>query len=127
MAFEVLTDAGRTVDFTVPLYEADGTTAVVLSSGDVVRCKVGRAGTATLDIDSVAATANGSLVTIDTLSPASVTIRFAQGDTSSLRGVYDVEVGMVDDSETAPADAFKPAEQGSLAVRYTMDGDVGLT
>lgn len=128
MAFEVRSPAGRTVDFTVPIFEANGTTAIVLTNTDVVRCKVGR-GTATpdLDIDSVGALSGGSVVTIDTLDPASVTVRLAQADTLSLSGIYDVEVSVVDDSETAPADAIKAAEKGSIGFSPAPGGDVGKT
>jgi hypothetical protein len=128
MAFEVHAYAGRTVDFTVPIFEDDGSTAIVLAASDVVRCKVGR-GTATpdLDIDSVAALSGGSLVTVDTLDPASVTVRLAQADTLSLSGIYDVEVSVVDDSETAPADAIKAAEKGSIGFSPAPAGDIGKT
>ncbi len=128
MAFEVHAYAGRTRDFTVPIFEADGTTSIALVSGDVVRCKVGR-GTATpdLDIDSVAALAGGSFVTIDVLDPASVTVRLAQADTLSLSGIYDVEVSVVDDSETAPADAIKAAEKGSIGFSPAPAGDIAKT
>ena len=126
MAFELKAHANRTQDFTIALFENDGSTAIVLTGTDVVRVKVGRADdTPNLDIDSVGATANGSVVTIDTLNPASVTLRLAQGDTTSLLGLYDVEVSIVDDSETAPADAIKAAEYGSLSVLASQGGDIG--
>ncbi len=128
MSFELKCHANRTQDFTIALFENDGSTALVLAGTDVVRVKVGRAGdTPELDLDSVAATANGSLITIDTLNPASVTLRLGQGDTTGLKGIYDVEVLVVDDSETAPADAIKAAEYGSLSVIVSQAGDVGKT
>ena len=104
-----------------------------LAATDVVRCKIIRSGTVALDLDSVAATSNGSGVTIDEVGDGSathcsVTVRLAQGDTSGLQGIYDVIVGVVDDSETAPADAFKVAERGVLAVSTpAITGDVGKT
>ncbi len=128
MSFEIKCHANRTQDFTIALFENNGTTALVLAATDVVRVKVGQAGaTPTVDIDSVAPTANGSVVTIDTLSPASVTLRLAQGDTASLSGLYDIEVNVTDDSETTPADAIKAAEYGALAVITGQSGDVGKT
>jgi len=67
------------------------------------------------------------VVTVDTLNPASVTVRLAQGDTSDMEGAYDAEVLVVDDSETAPADAIKAAEYGVLHVYPSQSGDVGKT
>ena len=124
MSFEVVSHAGRTVDFTVPLYEADGTTSVTLDTTDVVRVQVSRAGTEVLGLNSTNDTAHSSGITIDSRNPASCTVRFAQGDLSGLQGAYDVEVLVVDDSETAPTDAAKLAEMGVLHVIPTGDGDV---
>lgn len=128
MSFEIRAYAGRTVDFTVPIFEADGSTVIVLTNTDVVRCKVGR-GSATpdLDIDSVGALTGDSIVTIDTLDPASVTVRLAQADTAGLLGIYDIEVSVVDDSETTPADAIKAAEKGSIGFSPAPGGDIGKT
>lgn len=128
MSFSIKCHANRTQDFTITLFENDGSTALVLTATDVVRVKVGRSGdTPDIDIDSIADTANGSRVTIDTLNPASVTLRLAQGDTASLDGIYDIEVLVVDDSETSPADAIKAAEYGVLSVIASQAGDIGKT
>ena len=128
MAFEIKAHANRTQDFTIALFENDGSTTLTLAATDVVRVKIGRAGdTPLLDVDSIAATANGSVVTVDTLNPASVTLRLAQADTLTLKGTYDIEVNVVDDSETDPADAIKAAEYGSLSVIASQSGDVGKT
>jgi|15BtaG_2_1085339.scaffolds.fasta_scaffold01178_6 hypothetical protein len=119
----------RTDDYEFVIYESDKTTAVVLNSGDVVRFKLYRQdGTISLDIDSAAATANGSLVTVDDLDPATVTVRFAQDDTSGLIvGDYDGELLIVDDSETSPLDAIKVAAYGIVKVLKSGSGDVGKT
>jgi len=127
MSFEACVDAGRTVDFTVPIYESDGSTAIVLAATDVVRVKIGRRETVSLDLDSVAATENGSVVTVDETNPASVTVRLAQADTIGLDGAYDCEVSVVDDSEESPADAIKCAEKGVIHFLPSMSGDVGKT
>jgi len=131
MSFEVKAHANRTVDFTVVLKTAGGD-YLQLQASDVVRVKVGRAGTVELDLDSIAATPNGSVVTVDQLGDgsathASATVRLAQGDLDGMQGTYDISIGVVDDSESAPADAFKCAEMGALSVIPTMNGDVGLT
>jgi hypothetical protein len=132
MSFKVKAYANRTVDFTVTLKTNSGD-YLQLQSGDVVRVKVGRVGTVELDLDSAAASANGSSVTVDQLGDgsathASVTVRLAQGDTNGMRGAYDCEVLVVDDSETSPADAIKAAEIGVIHVLGPLqDGDVGKT
>jgi len=132
MAFEVVAEAGRTVDFTVTLKTVSGG-YLVLAGTDVVRCKVGRGtGAPDLDLDSVAATANGSVVTVDEVGDGSttyaqVTVRLAQGDTGSLFGAYTAEVAVIDDSETAPADAIKTCEIGAIHFLATPGGDVGKT
>lgn len=131
-SFEVMADANRTVDFTVPIKTASAG-FLILGATDVVRVKVSRSGTTILDLDSEAASANDSSVTVDQLGDgsethASVTVRFAQADLASLQGAYSCEVAIVDDSETAPADAFKTAERGILHVRApSPDGDIGKT
>jgi len=132
MAFEIVAEAGRTVDFTVTLKTASGG-YLQLQASDVVRCKIGRgASTPDLDLDSVAATADGSVVTVEELGDgsathASATVRLAQGDTDDLFGPYEAEVTVVDSSETDPADAIKTCEQGCVHFMRTMNGDVGLT
>lgn len=128
--FEQLAYKTRTQDFSISLYEADGTTGVGLESGDRVRVKIGRgdAATPTLDLVSGTATANGSKVTVNSLvSPAAITLRLAQGDLALMRlGPYDVNVLVVDDSETAPADAIKHAQYGVLHVVGSLGGNVSL-
>jgi hypothetical protein len=121
--------AGRTRDYSISLYENDGTTVLQLAAGDVVRVKIGRGNDVPdLDLDSAAASPNGSSVTVDNLTTVpQVTLRLAQGDTDDLLGTYDVDVSVVDDSETTPADAIKHAEQGCLYVLPTQAGDVGKT
>lgn len=127
MSFENIAYAGRTTDFTVLLYEDDGSTALVLANADVVRVKIGRAGSVVLDLDSAADTANGSGVTVDNRSAAQVTVRLAQGDTSAMQGTYDVEVLVVDASETSPANAVKACEYGCMHILPSQSGDTGLT
>ena len=133
MPFEIVADARGTVDFTVTLKTASGG-YLQIAADDVVRVKIGRGKDTTpdLDLSSAAASANKSSVTVDELGDGSathaqVTVRLAQGDTASLWGSYGVLVGLVDNSETAPADAFKPVEKGTLHVVPSLAGGVGLT
>lgn len=126
--------AGRTNDFTASIYKADGEPCAI-SATDVVRFKLSRrhGGAPLLDVDSVAATANGSLLTVtalgvDDVSPATVLLRLAQGDTQGLApGVYLGEFALVDDSETNPANAIKTFGRGQVHVHASASGDVGLT
>ena len=118
MSFQLKCLAGTTQDFVIDLlWNGNAATPVTLAAGDIVRVKVGHAdSTPELDLSSIAPTANGSGVTIDTLSPASVTLRLAQGDTANLAGTYDIEVNVVDVSETVPPNAIKAVEYGALAI-----------
>jgi len=132
MSFEIKAYANRTADYTITI-KTDAGGYVQLEATDVVRVKIGRVGaTPDLDIDSVAATSNGSLVTVDQVGDgssvhASVTLRLAQADLTALQGVYDCEVLVVDDSETSPANAIKAAEYGIVGILLSQAGDVGLT
>jgi len=125
--FEETIVAGRTIDFTVSLYEDDGSTAVNVATGDVVRCKLSRNhGTPVLDIDSVARLSGGSFITAS-VGSNEVTIRFGQDDTADLYGVYSAEVLLVDESETYPTDAIKSFEKGVITFLPGAGGDVGKT
>lgn len=123
----------RTGDYQFSLYQSDGTTAGQLSAGDVVRFKLYDTNTLALllDLDSVAATSNGSVVTIDGLgdatTPATATVRFAQDDMTMPTGIYEGELGYVDDSETAPVDAFKCIARIEIEVVGSAAGDVAKT
>lgn len=130
--FNLTVFKNRTTDYQFTLYQSDGTTGIVLDSGDVVRFKLGTHFGSTglsLDVDSVGATANGSVVTINqSTAPAKATVRFAQGDMSLLKDrVYLGELSVVDNSETAPADAIKHAEAGTVYVQSALGGDVGVS
>lgn len=130
--FNITAFKGRTTDYQFTLYQSDGVTGVVLDSGDVVRFKLGTHFGSTglsLDLDSVAATTNGSGVTINqSTAPAKATVRFAQADMSGLKDrVYLGEISVTDNSETAPADAIKHAEAGTVYVQASMGGDVGVS
>lgn len=126
MSFEQRINKGRTSYHTVPLYEADGSTAINLASTDVVRYKIYRRAAATplLDLDSAAASANGSSVTVDATSPASVTVRINAADATMDPGVYRGEVSVVDDSDS---DTILAAETGVVYVGDSGGGDTGLT
>ena len=133
MSFEVTFRKNRTSDDVVLLYESDGTTSIELAGTDVVRFKIYKRDEATpvLDLDSAAASDNSSSITVDetgTSPTAQVTIRIAQADTVSLTpGVYRGEISVVDDSETAPADAIKHTESGVVYILGSGGGDVGKT
>lgn len=128
--FELHQPRGRTRDHSLSLYETDGTTVVTLAVTDVVRVKIGNGNNVTPDLDlDDSATAGGSVVTVDSLTTApQCTLRIAQADTANLPlGVYAVDIDVVDDSETAPANAIKHAQSGLLYLTGTGGGDVGLT
>lgn len=122
MSFVLKAHADRTQDFTITLLQNDKS-ILVLAAADVIRVKIGKAGdTPELDLDSVDPTASGSSVVIDTLDPASTTLRLAQGDIADLKGTYDIEINVVDDSETLPADAIKTVGVGVLHIIVSQGG-----
>lgn len=130
MSFEISVPRNRTADKIVRIFEPDGVTPVVLVPADGVRFKMYRRDGAQplIEVVSGLPTENGSRIIVDSLDPATVTLRIAQGDTTLLDpGVYDAEICVVDDSETAPADAIKQAEHGVVHLLGTAGGDVGLT
>lgn len=129
--------ANQTEDLVVKFYKQDAD-EFALAAGDVVRFKMwkhpsGDGAAPDLDLDSVGATANGSVVTVDTVgvdgtTAAQVTVRIAQGDTASLAtGEYRWEIAQVDDSETAPTDAYKVAGRGTINLIGSAAGDRGKT
>lgn len=127
MAFAKTIHKGRTKTFTVTLYESDGSTGIELAPTDVVRAKVYRRGQATpvLDLDSAAASANGSTISITQLTaPATADVKIVGSDTASLdTGPYSFEISIVDDSDS---DRIKHAETGVLWVQPSGGGDTGL-
>jgi hypothetical protein len=131
MGFEIVTEQGRTRDFTATLKTASGG-YLQLAAEDVVRMKVGRGGSSVLDLDSVADTASGSGITVDQLGDGasthcSVTIRLAQGDVESLKGMYQAEIDVVDESSVSPSNALLPVDRGSVSVvAMELDGDEEL-
>lgn len=134
MSFEIIAPKSRTTDYSGSLYQADGTTPVVLAAADVVRFKLGRGVGATPLLDlTQSATANGSVVTVTSrgvaaTSPATYTVRLAQADLASIfAGAYDAEVSVVIDAETAPADAIKHVEIGVAHIVGMPGGNQGLS
>lgn len=126
MSFEITVVRGRTRDFSGTLYESDETTPITPDTGSVVRFKAGRRNLATpvLEISSVAANANGSVMTLD-ISTGAWTMKIAQGDTAELLpGPYEAEIALVDSGDD---DLIKSAEQGVLNILPALAGDIGLT
>jgi hypothetical protein len=129
MSFEITVPRRRTCDKSVAIFEADGSTPIVLEATDAVRFKMYRRdqGIPVLEVDSGSATANGSRITVEDLDPARVTLRIAEGDTADLNpGTYDAEIAVVDDSETSPADATKLADSGVVHLLATGGGTLGF-
>jgi hypothetical protein len=122
MSFLINHQKNRTREYAVDLFEADGTTAIVLQADDVVRVKIGRGeNTPDLDMDSSEPEPGGSTVTF---APATndVIVRIHQADTVDLvPGVaYDCEVAVFDADE----DVLKHAETGVLFLHPSQAGDV---
>jgi len=123
--FQIHAYKNRVIDYDVNLFEKDGTTEVTLLSDDVVRVKVGRGGgTPHLDLSSIEAESGGSSVTFSA-GTNNVVVRFGTDTAAMTPGAYDVTLSVVDNSETAPANAIKHAEYGVLVLHPTMGGEVG--
>jgi len=125
--FLILQNKNRTKDHQVTITDANAA-AIVLQADDAVRFKIGRGtGTPSFDLDSKNATANGSTITF-TAGKNVATVRIAQDDLTDLEpGAYDCEVAVVDNSETAPANAIKTADaQGTFVLLRTQGGDVDV-
>jgi len=126
--------AGRSDYWLFTLYKPNGK-AAALDAGAVVRFKLAETDAADplLDIDSVAGLTGGSIVIIvtrgtDEVTPAQVKVCFAQSDTAGLdAGDYFGELGVVDTAESNPANAFKRAGYGTVTVKSSPGGDVGLS
>lgn len=124
MSFEISIARNRTRSYDILLFEEDGTTAFDVVTGDNVRVKIYRGDQATpaLDLDE-AATANGSVVTF-TNGTNAVVLRIDQADALTLnRGVYSIEVAVVDDSDS---DKIKHVETGVLNVLPAGGGAITI-
>lgn len=120
MALFLTAHKRRTFSFQVTVLDSAGV-ASVFASGDVMRVKIGRnLAVPVLDLDSAAASANGS--TVSAANPT--TIRLDQDDIDITPGILDIEVGIVDDSDS---DALKHAEKGVFNLVGTQAGDIALT
>lgn len=118
MPFEISIKQNFTSDFTVSLYQPDGSTAADLVTGDTVRVKIGRGNGATpaLSLTSDQATANGSSVTFSSGTDVA-SVRIAQADTASIwPGAYDMEVSVVDNADTKV--------NGASPVKYVDTGTI---
>jgi hypothetical protein len=127
VSFELFLPKNRTSYHSITLYEADDN-GLTLAAEDEVRLKVYRRDQATpiLDIDSIGALSNGSIITIDqTASAAMATLKVVQGDIAdAVLGAYDAELSVVD---SADSNRIKVAEQGTVHILGTGGGDIGAT
>lgn len=94
---------------------------VTPGTNDVVRIKIGKVRQVPiLDLDSAAASTNGSTVT----KGASNRVSIVQADMALLdAGIYSFEVSLVDNAD---AQAIKFVDNQILVVQATQLGDVGL-
>ena len=114
---DLVADRLRFNQWTITIGEADGDDASV-AANDIVRAKIGRLGdTPLLEVESDAATANGS--TITAANPTTLSIKKADMDIHA--GIYEIEVSIYDTSEGQ----IKKAERGIFQVRDSMLGEAG--
>ena len=121
---------GRTRDWTIDLYQADGVTPLVISALDNVRAKLWATDGASPAIEAESLTPGTSFVTVNSVgvvntTPARVTIRWDNTDTAGLTAgsVYKWELLLVDQSDGSEP---KTICMGTCLVRGAATGDVGL-
>jgi hypothetical protein len=109
----------------IVIKDADGET-VAPGVNDVVRVKVGRIRqTPILDLDSAAASSNGSTILKNTPSAGSNRVSIVQADMDLLSpGVYSFEVSLADNADSQ---AIKHVDNQILVVQGTQLGDVGMS
>jgi|GEM_PF-6056720 len=131
--FERVFYLGRTTRQRFYLYEADGSTPIVLQATDVVRFKIGRRAGQTPDLDLIdgTVTSGGSGIDILDRGDASNAAQVAVivGESEELDpGAYDAEFLVVDDSVASPtADPTIPANKGVVHVVDMLGGNTGLS
>ena len=116
----------------IAIVEPDGTTTIAIAATDKIRFKMGRNDGKALILDLLdgTANANGSKVTRTSLDDAAgvIDIRFGQADIAALTpGIYRGDLMVIDDSETEPANAAKPAQSFVIYVIAGFGGSLGLS
>ena len=119
---------GRTRDWTLDLYQADGVTPLVIDALDNVRAKLWATDGAAPAIDAESLTPADSYVEIVTngvvnTTPAKVRIHWHQTDTVGLTAgsVYKFELLLIDQSDGSKA---KTICMGTCLVRGAATGDL---
>jgi len=99
---------------------------VVMTTSDVVRIKVGKINqTPLLDLSSLAASANGSTISVNTPSSGYNRVEISQLDMDTLSpGVYSFEVSVVDRDD---GNAIKHVDHQIIVVQGTQLGNAGLS
>lgn len=116
----------RTADYTLSLFESDGTTAVNLAADDNCRVKIGR-GDAVPDIeadkDGVPYTGSRTgAKTSWTAGDNDVTLHLEREDTGEMEaGAYDLEVIVVD-----AADSVKHVQAGVFSLATSLGGQTDI-
>lgn len=111
----------RTLDHTATLLQSDGT-AFNIATGDRVQVRIGSNLKAPdLTLDSLAATANSSTVTV-TVGSNAVTFRMTEADANALQiKTYDCQVVVIDASE-ASGQRTKHAQDGIFQILPATTG-----
>ena len=115
-------EKGRKLIRDITITDANSNT-VTAGTNDVVRIKIGRRGqTPILDLDSAAASTNGSTVTKNSPSSGKNRVAIVEADMNLLDpGVYTLEVALYDNADSA----LKHVDHQIFHVAETMLGDVG--
>ena len=121
----ILGQKNRKLTRDITIQDADGAT-VAPGVNDVVRIKIGRRrDPPILDLDSAAASANGSTVSKNTPSTGVNRVEIRQEDMNLLLpGIYTFEVSIVDNAD---AQAIKHVDFQIMIVQAPQLGDIGMT
>lgn len=119
----ILAHKNRKLTRDLTILDAAGAT-ITPTANDVVRVKIGLRGrTPLLDLDSAAASANGSTVTKDTPSSGVNRLQIVAADMNMTPGTYTLELALYDGSDLA----IKHVDHQVFVVHDTMSGDVGAS
>ena len=123
MSIEIEAYVGRTTDYTGEISGIDGVAVPeALDAADLLKLRITNyRRDLILELESGTPSAEDSVLTISDLGDGSVqkpeyTLRLAEGDMTFPAGLYRVELIWIDSTETAPADASKRIDIGTLDV-----------
>lgn len=123
MSIAITAYKNRSSRFTITVTDANGDAAPFETGQDVMRLKIGDAGSVPLlDLTNLSP---GSLLSFLEPRENPATLVLNQSDLDQITpGIYDMEIAIVDDSDL---DKIKHADKGIFVLIDTQQGSIGLT